>query len=238
MRFLVRILVVLGCLFLAAMILFAVVYRDRRARIYVAAGQGDTNAIARYLAAGSNVNATLNCYPFSQHYMHAPLLDAALENGQIETVHFLLQNGADPNVPDSRGYTPLMWAIGRTRNDVGQEARMQMFKMLLSAGADPNAPAPGEYRYTPLIEAASLGQTEMARVLLNAGADVKGTNKIGQTALHLVGRSTETAELLLAGGASPEARDVYGQTPIDYAIREGYTYTLAILTNASAWTNH
>src|SRR5262245_47993809 len=107
MRVLVRISLVFACLFLAAMILFVVVYRDRRARIYVAAGQGDTNAIARYLAKGSNVNATLNCYPFSEHFMHAPLLDAALENGQIETVGFLLKKGADPNLPDSRGNTPL-----------------------------------------------------------------------------------------------------------------------------------
>jgi ankyrin repeat protein len=238
MRVLLRIFLVLACIFAAILILIAFVYRDRRPRVYFAAARGDTNSIALYLASGSNVNATINCYPFAEHYRLAPLLDIALENGQTGTVDFLLKVGADPNQPDSRGETPLMWVIGFTKNDVGQETRMEMLKMLLSAGADPHAPALTEYRYTPLIEAASLGQTDMARVLLNARADVKATNKIGQTALHLAGRHTEVAKLLLAAGADVNTRDVYGQTPIDYATRDGYTNTLAILTSARANTSH
>jgi ankyrin repeat protein len=131
----------------------------------------------------------------------------------------------------------LFWAIGRIRNDVTPEKQMQIFRMLLKAGADPNMPAASDYRYTPLIDAASLGQAEIARVLLDAGADVKATNKVGQTALHLVGDKVEVAKVLLVAGADIKARDSSGLTPVDYAIRDANTNTLGIFTNASARIN-
>ena len=111
---------------------------------------------------------------------------------------------------------------------------MQIFKMLLSVGADPHAPAPTNYRYTPLIEAASLGEADMFRALLSLKADVRATNKVGQAALHLAGGHTEVVNLLLAAGADVTAPDDHGETPIDYATRQGYTNTLTILTNALA----
>lgn len=237
MRALFRILLVLGCLFAAVVILLAIVYRDRRPRIYFAAEDGDTNSIFLYLASGSNVNVNINCYPFSDRFLCAPLLDVALQNGQIETVALLLKRGANPNQPDSRGDTPLMWAIGRIKNEVPHERRTQVLKMLLNAGAAPNMAAQSQYAYTPLIEAASLGQTDMVRVLLERGAVVNATNKVGQTGLHLAGNA-EVAKLLLAAGANLSARDANGDTPIEYAMRNRYRNTLDILTNAPVWTNH
>jgi ankyrin repeat protein len=238
MKVFIRIFVIMGCLFLGFIIFVGTVYRDRRPRIYFAAESGDTNAIAQYLALGSNVDANINCYPFSERVQRAPLLDVALQNGQIETINLLLSKGANPNQADFRGDTPLMWAIGRVSNRVPPEKHLQVFKILLAAGAAPDAPAASEYRYTPLIEAASVEQTEMVRELLARGANVNGTNKIGQTALHLSGRNTEVTRLLLLAGANPKAKDVYGTTPVDYVIRDGYTNALSILTNAAAWTNH
>jgi ankyrin repeat protein len=241
MKVFIRIFVILGCLFLGFIIFVGTVYRDRRPRIYFAAESGDTNAIAQYLALGSNVNANINCYPFSERVERAPLLDVAVQNGQIETINFLLSNGANPNQVDFRGDPPIMWAIGRVANHVSPvspEKHLQIFKMLLAAGASPNAPAASEYRYTPLIEAASLGQTQIVRELLAVGANVNGTNKIGQTALHLSGRHADVTKLLLLAGADPKAKDASGATPIDYMIRDGYTNALAVLTNAAAWTNH
>jgi uncharacterized protein len=237
-KIILRILLVLGCLFVGAVIFLAIIFRDRRPHIYFAAERGDTNALALYLSSGSNVNASINCYPFSEVYEHAPLLDVAVESGQIVTVDFLLKRGANPNEPDSRGKTPLMWALGRVNNDVGDEMGMRIFKLLLSAGADPNAQDSSKYGYTPLIYAASLGQTEKARVLFDCGAEVNATNKAGQTALHLAVYHPEIIPLLLSAGANPSVRDDYRETPVERAIRLGYTNALVILTNAQVITHH
>ena len=77
----------------------------------------------------------------------------------------------------------------------------------------------------------------MVTILLAEGADVHGSNKMAQTALHLAHRHAQVAKLLLAAGASASVRDAYGATPIDYAIRNGDTNTLTVLTNALVQTN-
>jgi ankyrin repeat protein len=232
MRTLLRIFLLLAGVFISIVILLGYLYRDRRPRIYFAAEAGDTNAIAHYLASGSNVNANINCYPLAENYRLAPLLDIALERGQIDTVAFLLNRGADPNHPDSRGKTPLAWVIGYSEADDG--TRIRMLKMLLDAGADPKAVEPDDYRFTALHEAALLGQTEIARILLNRGADVRATDKDGNTPLHWVGPHVDTAKFLLDAGADPLSQSKKGSTPIDWARANGDANTLRILTNALA----
>ncbi len=234
MRVLLRIFLVLAGVFVAIVILLGYFYRDRRPRIYFAAEAGDTNAIALYLASGSNVNANINCYPLAESYRRAPLLDIALEHGQVDTVAFLLKSGADPNRPDSHGKTPIAWAMRYSKAD--DATRIRMLKMLLDAGADPKAVQPDKYRFTPLHEAAFLGETEMAEILLKRGADVRATDKEGNTPLHWVGRHVDTAKFLLDAGADPQAQSKEGRTPIDWARAKGATSTLKILTNALATT--
>jgi ankyrin repeat protein len=234
MRVLLRIFLLLAGVFVAIVILLGYLYRDRRPRIYFAAEAGDTNAIALYLASGSNVNAHVNCYPLAENYRLAPLLDIALEHGQVNTVAFLLKRGADPNRPDSHGKTPLAWVIGYSEAD--DATRIRMLKLLLDSGADPKAIQPDEYRFTPLHEAALLGKTEMAEILLKRGADVRATDKEGNTPLHWAGRHVDTAKFLLDAGADPQARSKEGSTPIDWARANGNTSTLKILTNALATT--
>lgn len=235
-KILVYIIVAAVCLFIGVIVLFAVVYRDRRPAIYFATEKGDTNAIALYLSSGSNVNAIINCYPFGGNVDRAPLIDVAIQKGRIETVEFLLRQGANPNEPDIRGHPPLFWVLGRTSID-NDEMRARLVKLLLKAGASLNAPAKSEYGYTPLIEAASLGEADMVRMFLDAGADVNGTNADGQTALTMARWHTNAIPVLLAAGADPNAKDKYGNSPIDYAIRDHYTNSLALLTNANKKTH-
>jgi ankyrin repeat protein len=74
-----------------------------------------------------------------------------------ETLRTLLDSGANPNLPDHEGYTPLMWAV-RWRNP-------EAARLLLAAGADPAAATPvGE---TARSLADGLGDTETL-ALLNA----------------------------------------------------------------------
>jgi ankyrin repeat protein len=200
--------------------------------LHTALAIGDTNYLHRNLVASNAVNQTLQYGPSDKFY--APLINIAIEHGQVETVKYLLRCGANPNQCDSLGKTPLAWACGRVRSEVRDEAVLQMVLALLSAGADPNLKdATG---YTPLIWASSFGQKQIVDSLLKAGARVVETNNVGHTALHLA-KDAEIARLLLAAGARLDIRTKYGDTPLDSAVEGKRFDVLAVLTNSVTQTN-
>lgn len=87
-------------------------------------------------------------------------------------IRFLLQRGADPNIRNKKGLTPLQVAttLGFTE---GVEA-------LIKGGANVNVgDQTGE---TPLIAAVHQRNTELARVLLAKGADPEHTDNSGRSA--------------------------------------------------------
>jgi ankyrin repeat protein len=220
----------LGCLFVAAVVLFVVVHRDRRPPIFHAVENGDTNAIAQYLRLGSNVNTPILSYRYGGK-RDAPLLDIAVLNGQLETVEFLLKNGANPNQPDYSGKAPLEWVIGSRGNDETAEQQAKILKALIESGADPNRKDSDHYGYTPLINAASLGELEIVKILLAAGANINATNNEGMTALHFA-ENAEIAQFLIKAGADRNAHPG-GETPAQTAVRLGNFSALTVLTNAS-----
>ena len=54
----------------------------------------------------------------------------AIDNGQLEKVVQLLDQGADINSPDAYGFTPLIWAVSGSN--------IEIFKYILKKGADVN----------------------------------------------------------------------------------------------------
>jgi ankyrin repeat protein len=87
-------------------------------------------------------------------------------------IRFLAQRGADPNVANRRGVTPLDVAVGLGHVE-GTEA-------LLEAGADlTRGNATGE---TPLIAAVHRRDVPLIRVLLDHGADIDAADSSGRSA--------------------------------------------------------
>ena len=120
------------------------------------------------------------------------MLDAHLERARTTTVTKLLQGGADVNVTDDRGDTPLMYAA------VGSEA---MMRRLIEASADVNAPT----AFRPLPSCGAATACPRIRLLVEHGADVNVRSKQGHTptkvAAHHAG-NLEILKLLLSKGAS------------------------------------
>ena len=85
-----------------------------------------------------------------------------------------------------------------------------------------NARSTGER--TPLHNAASKGQLEVARFLLDNKAQVTAKDNSGSTPLHVAANNGHKAmvELLLGRGADVNARDNLQQTPLHLAASEGY----------------
>ena len=79
-----------------------------------------------------------------------------------------------------------IWADeDRPLHKVARRGNAHCLKLLLEAGADPNAK--GDMSFTPLHEAVSAGHFETARLLLGAGARIDTYNEFGDSELGLCG---------------------------------------------------
>ena len=87
---------------------------------------------------------------------------------------------------------------------------------LLQSGVSVNARQGGRGA-TPLNTAAIYGQTEVAKYLIDQGADVKLSNPDGNTALLIASFfcHTDMVDLLLSKGASPLVKNKKGESPLD-----------------------
>ena len=79
----------------------------------------------------------------------------------------------------------------------------------------------------------------MADLLLRAGADAKGANEYGATALYAAAANADPAMTakLLAAGADANARLLSGETPLMEAARRGNLATLRALLAGGANPN-
>ena len=110
----------------------------------------------------------------------------------------LLAKGADANIQNAQGFTPLMFAcIKRIRIPMSPA----ILHMLLSADANLNTQT--EDGKTALILALRTGYKKGVKILLDAGADVNVQDSEGTTALHAAANEgyCEITELLLKSGA-------------------------------------
>lgn len=85
----------------------------------------------------------------------------------------------------------------------------------------------------------SLDNKQIARILIESGADVTATNTDGITALHLVARSgrEDLAKLLINKGANVNAKANDGMTPLLNAVYYGnilIDQAILVMANRSA----
>ncbi|MDR3362617.1 MAG: ankyrin repeat domain-containing protein [Desulfovibrio sp.] len=115
-----------------------------------------------------------------------------------------------------------------------QEFRAEHFRLLLAAGADPNALA-GQDKNTPLFIAASNANAEAGRLLLAAGADPNHVNRVGDMALDQAleeGAYGLAMDILKAGGRGKAPLTHLGEAkvkPLSPAERQARDEALALL---------
>lgn len=153
-----------------------------------------------------------------------PLIRAA-KAGDIPVVKLLLEYGANPNLPNLNGDTPLMAAVGKgwinspTRGAYYTEDQaLEVYSLLRAAGADVNART--NFNETALHSAALRGWNRIIERLVADGAELDVKDGNGLTAIDFaMGRipkgfnerqpevRTETAALLKSLGAKVERTD-------------------------------
>ena len=174
---------------------------DPEQTLFYAAQMGYTSAVSRLC---TRYRASIS----PAALRHA--LSIAARQGHAALVSILLEAGADPDVADSEGWTPL-----RASAWGGHASAVQV---LLERGALVDA-SDSEGR-TALRAAAWAGHEEVVRALLNAGARVDGEDKQGRTPLiaaAYMGHADIVAALLDAG-AQPDHVDCEGRTALSVAV--------------------
>lgn len=102
-------------------------------------------------------------------------LIAAIGNNSLDEVKLLLARGADPNLADNAGWTPLHFATWFGSTSV-------LLKELLDHGAGINAR--NDRGITPLYFASVAGHEAQVKLLLDRGADRNLASKTGYTPLR------------------------------------------------------
>ncbi len=111
---------------------------------------------------------------------------------------------------------------GRTvlHNAASQTSNPTIIRLLLDAGADPNAP--DNRGATPLHWGAQNENPMVVTHLLSAGADLRAGDNDGYTPLHYAAARSENGRvinLMLQRGADPSAESNDGRTPLHSALR-------------------
>ena len=145
-------------------------------------------------------------------------LHAAARSGNVELLESRLEPGADPNVRDVRGRTPLMDAVAA--------GELGAVRVLLRARADVNAQTPAGG--TALLEAAANGRLEAASLLVAAGADLNHVRRGWGSAVETAERTghNDIAAMLLKAGARSSGSSVGDTVCVRPWAGDGYCGTV------------
>jgi len=133
---------------------------------------------------------------------------------KIDTVKSLLSRGAQVDLTQVDGVSPLMFAV--------EKGNIEIIDLLLKNGADIHLKA--NNKNTALIVASWWGRDECTKVLLEAGARVNTQQCDGITALHFAAEKdfNKVVKHLLAYGADKTIKSNCGKTAIDAARIHGH----------------
>jgi uncharacterized protein len=114
--------------------------------------------------------------------------------------------------------------------------QMEVARLLLGRGADPNAISLNDERVTPLYSAVVAKHRDTATLLLALGASPNSVQLGGWTALHAAARNGDQAivDMLQLRGADPTRASDDGHTAIDLAEENGHGALANVLRMASA----
>jgi len=148
----------------------------------------------------------------------------AIKQDDASTINVLLKRGFDPNTLDSKGQSGLYLAV-----------RDQSLKAAAALIVWPktNVELRTAQDESPLMMASLKGQLDLARKLVDRGADV---NKPGWTPLHYAATNghLKVMELLLNENAYIDAASPNGTTPLMMAAHYGSPAAVKLLLEAGA----
>ncbi|TWU48894.1 Phosphocholine transferase AnkX [Rubripirellula tenax] len=140
-------------------------------------------------------------------------LHRAAQSENLADVEKAIGEGADLDVPNVYGITPLWIACSNGNRDIAVA--------MLKNGADANKEVAGGE--SPLLTAARVGSRPIVEALIGHGAKLNHTERKGQTALMWAAAegNTDVVDALIEAGADVHVRTSQGFTANLFAAREG-----------------
>ena len=140
-----------------------------------------------------------------------PSLHAAAEEGNMDVLKALLEQGEDINVKNESHRTPLNLAAAKGNANV--------VRLLTERGAEVDSC--DKRGWTPLHTASRFGHLEVSRVLIDRGANVNARQESSCTPLYLSAchGHVEIVKLLLERDADQHALNDKGETPYQVSLR-------------------
>lgn len=151
-----------------------------------------------------------------------PLHNALTSNDiDFDIIKLLIEQGADPNSADKNGETPLFYAI---RNCCG----LEIIEYLASKGAKLDVVNTNGLNLLNMI---TRDNVEIAKFLVENGADVNNKDNIGTTPLMSAAQNdlTNIVKYLIEQGADPHEKNNFGRTCKDCAYSRELTEYLQSL---------
>lgn len=158
----------------------------------------------------------------------------AVTKGYEDIVEELLKNGADPNIPDGKGMTPLYVSVKKSYTDM-----LKISELLLKYGANPNEVLEVDGT-TPLWRAAQIGNVFAVSLLLKYGARSNISRLYGSTPLYIscqYGHENCVKSLLDIGRADPNIGRSTGTSPLYVASQNGHLDIVQMLLKHGANPN-
>lgn len=136
----------------------------------VLAVANDKRDVVKYLLQkGATISSMQVTSSTGQNYKIYSSLSCAIRNNNLPMVEFLIENGADINLPDHDSYSPLLLAIENNFQEIA--------KYLIKAGANVNVVGS---RMPLLHMAVKQGSTEICALLLERGAKINEKYKFAR----------------------------------------------------------
>ena len=162
-------------------------------------------------------------------------LHRAVAIGDALLVELLLAYGADPDVANAQGHTPvrLMHAWSRRSRSL-LERRRRVTDAFVQHHLHADEPVARRRAQVRFFAAVSMGDPELARDAVRDGADPNATRtNLAQTVMHQC-RQAQMVPELLSMGVDLERADVRGDTPLRVALAERRVRMVEALLDAGA----
>ena len=218
--------------------------------LHAATRSGNKEIIGKLVQYGAELDAT-------DKEGRTPLI-RLLDNKRTDAALFLIEQGADTEVADNSGHKAIDYATAHGLREVVMflsvgtsdihgntplhqavfNGQSETVRILLST-SDDMLNIPNDEGETPLIIACMKGNLIVAKLLIDAGADVNKALLNGNTPLHFAAWSGNkfVGRDLIGASAQIDAQNENGETPLILAAREGNNEFVALLVEHQANVN-